>query len=84
MGIKTLGRLLDDKIIIEGMVTIVLRTLVENGKYLFSTQTNGNDTVKTPMGLFETKTIENDLATVDSAICTYYGITNEPTSTKKE
>ena len=84
VGIKTLGRLLDDKIIIEGMVTIVLRTLVENGKYLFSTQTNGNDTVKTPMGLFETKTIENDLAAVDSAICTYYGITNEPTSTEKE
>lgn len=72
--IKTLGRLLSDKIVPEGMVTTVLRTAVENGKYMFSTQTNGSDTVKSPMGLFADKMIPNDLAAVDAAIVDYYGI----------
>lgn len=74
VGIKTLGKMLDDKIVIEGMFTTVLRTKVEGGRYLFATQTNGNDTVKSPMGLFEDTTISNDLAAVDKAICDYYGI----------
>lgn len=74
IGIKTLGKMLDDKIVIEGMFTTVLRTKVEGGRYLFATQTNGNDTVKSPLGLFEDTTISNDLAAVDKAICDYYGI----------
>lgn len=74
--IKTLGKLLDDKIVIEGMFTTVLRTHVENGKYQFSTQNSGNDTVKSPMGMFSEKFIENDLAAVDETICSYYQISN--------
>lgn len=73
--IKTLGKLLDDKIVVEGMFTTVLRTHVENGRYLFSTQNSGSDTVKSPMGMFSEKYIENDLATIDQIICDYYGIT---------
>ena len=75
--IKTLGKLLDDKIVVEGMFTPVLRTHVENGRYLFSTQNSGSDTVKSPMGMFSEQYIENDLAAIDRVICDYYGITNE-------
>ena len=58
------------------MFTTVLRTHVENGKYQFSTQNSGNDTVKSPMGMFSEKFIENDLAAVDETICSYYQISN--------
>lgn len=72
---KTIGKLLDEKITVEGLLTIVLRTAVVNGQYLFSTQNNGSDTVKSPLGLFESDLIENDLAAVDAAIFGYYGLT---------
>ena len=71
---KTIGKLLDEKITIEGLLTIVLRTKVINGQYLFSTQNSGHDTVKTPMGMFEEEHIPNDLAAIDAAICDYYGM----------
>lgn len=73
--IKTIGKLLDEKITIEGMVSIVLRTSVVNGNYLFSTRNSGNDTTKTPIGLFDDELIENDLALVDAAIYQYYELT---------
>ena len=72
--IKTVGKLLDEKIVLEGLVTIVLRTVVQNGNYLFSTRNSGADTVKSPVGLFDDELIENDLAAVDSAIFNYYGL----------
>ncbi len=72
--VKTIGKLLDDKITLEGMLTIVLRTAVINGQYLFSTQNSGIDTVKTPMGMFSDLHIDNDLAAVDAAILAYYAI----------
>lgn len=74
---KTIGRLLDEKINVEGMFTIVLKTVVTDGKYLFQTQTNGHDTAKSPIGLFEQMYIDNDLAAVDEAIRIYYGLTSE-------
>ena len=76
--IKTIGRMLDEKIALEGMVTIVLRTLVRDGQYLFATRNNGSDTTKTPMGLFDAEAIENDLQAVDQAICAYYELTEQP------
>ena len=69
---KTIGKLLDEKITIEGLVTIVLRTQVVNDQYIFSTKNSGSDTVKSPIGLFERDHIENDLAFVDQAITEYY------------
>lgn len=72
--IKTIGKMLDEKITLEGMVSIVLRTLVRDGQYLFSTRNNGSDTTKSPMGLFESEAIDNDLAAVDAAIQDYYSI----------
>jgi hypothetical protein len=73
--IKTIGKLLDEKIVLEGLVTIVLRTLRINDQYIFSTQNSGSDTTKSPLGMFADEHIENDLAAVDTAICDYYGIT---------
>ena len=75
---KTIGKLLDEKISPEGMFTIVLKTVVDGDKYFFSTRNSGNDVVKAPMGLFDDARIDNDLAAVDAAICDYYDI-NEPT-----
>jgi hypothetical protein len=71
---KTIGKLLNEKITPEGMVTIVLRTAVRDGTYTFSTQNSGADTTKSPMDMFAEQFIENDLAAVDAAICDYYGL----------
>ena len=72
--IKTIGKMLDEKITLEGMFAIVLKTSVHDGHYYFSTQNNGLDTVKTPIGMFESDEIENDLKAVDTAIRKYYEI----------
>jgi hypothetical protein len=71
---KTIGKMLDEKITLEGMVTIVLRAVVQDGQHLFSTRNNGSDTTKAPMGMFDDPFVDNDLAAVDAAICSYYEI----------
>lgn len=74
---KTIGKLLDEKVTLEGKFTIVLKTVVQDGKYLFQTHNSGQDTVKSPMGMFEEDYIENDLAAVDRTIREYYDIGKE-------
>lgn len=71
---KTIGKMLDEKITVEGMFTVVLKTYVRDGLYQFSTRNSGADTVKTPIGLFEEPYIDNDLKAVDAAIRDYYNI----------
>lgn len=71
---KTIGKMLDDKITLEGMFTIVLRSQIINEQYVFSTKNNGSDTCKTPMGMFDDMYIENDLAAVDKAVTEYYDL----------
>lgn len=73
--IKTIGKLLDEKITPEGLFTIVLRTDVTDKDYFFRTKNNGHDTVKTPLGLFDSDRIPNDLAAVDAEISNYYELT---------
>lgn len=70
--LKTIGKLLDEKIVLEGMSTIVLKTAVSDGQYMFLTQNNGKDTVKSPSGMFPTYAIDNDLKYVDQKIRNYY------------
>ena len=70
--IKTIGKLLDEKICLEGMSTIVLKTNVADGVYAFLTQNNGKDTVKSPAGMFPSYAIDNDLYYVDQKIRNYY------------
>jgi hypothetical protein len=72
--LKTIGKMLDEKITPEGLFTIVLRTVVTDKDYFFSTRNNGHDTVKTPMQMFESERIGNDLEAVDKAICAYYDL----------
>lgn len=69
---KTIGKLLDEKICIEGMTSVVLKTAVKDGVYSFLTQNNGHDTVKSPLGMFKTYEIDNDLKAVDTAIRSYW------------
>lgn len=75
--VKTIGKLLDEKTNIEGMFTIVLKTVVLDGKYFFATQTDGADPCKSPMGLFDNVLIPNDLKMVDETIRTYYKLIPE-------
>ncbi|WP_307745908.1 AAA family ATPase [uncultured Phascolarctobacterium sp.] len=70
--IKTIGKMLDEKITIEGMFTVVLKTYVSDGKYYFITQNSGMDTVKSPIGMFPSITIDNDLKYVAEKIRNYY------------
>jgi predicted ATP-dependent serine protease len=81
---KTIGKMLDEKITVEGMFTIVLKTLVKDGQYFFTTQNSGFDTVKSPMGLFDSLEIENDLDAVDNTICEYYGLETHTPETQTE
>ena len=69
---KTIGKLLDEKICLEGMFTIVLRGIQENGKHLFVTQADGGAVSKSPIGMFENLEIDNDLLYVDAKIREYY------------
>lgn len=69
---KTIGKMLDEKICLEGMFTIVLRCIQENGKHLFVTQAEGGAVSKSPMGMFDSLEIDNDLLMVDKAIREYY------------
>lgn len=69
---KTIGKLLDDKVNIQGMFTICIRSMFDNGNYIFRLKTNGQDCVKTPIGLFDEEQIENDLKLVDEKIREYY------------
>ena len=69
---KTIGKLLDEKVCVEGMFTIVLRATIEDRKHVFLTQSDGSDVTKTPIGMFEDAVIDNDLKMVDDTIRKYY------------
>ena len=79
---KTIGKMLDNYVTLEGKFTIVLKTVVKDGQYYFSTQNNGMDTVKSPMGMFYEPLIVNDLKMVDDTIREYYGINVAKTETE--
>ena len=71
---KTIGKMIDEKVCLEGMFTIVLRCIVTNGKHVFRTQSDGMDVSKSPIDMFDSEEIPNDLAFVDEAIKKYYEI----------
>lgn len=70
--VKLIGKMLREKITVEGLFTIVLKTGVSEGKYYFFTQNSGKDTVKSPMGMFDAFSVENDLKYIDDKIRNYY------------
>lgn len=69
---KTIGKLIDEKVCLEGMFTICLRCMITDGKHVFRTQSDGMDVAKSPIGMFEDFEIDNDLNMVDQKICEYY------------
>ena len=74
---KTIGKMLDEKVCVEGMFTIVLHSKYDDGKYVFTTQTDGLDVAKTPLGMFPEREIDNDLLMVDNTIREYYNLNQE-------
>lgn len=71
--IRTIGKLIDNKVCLEGMVTICLRCMSDEGKHFFRTVTDGYDITKAPEDMFEEAEIENNLKFVDDTICEFYG-----------
>ena len=77
MKAKTVGKLVDNVITLEGMFTTVLYAQVIKDKekglqYKFKTQNEGESTAKSPMGLFDELYIDNDLAVVNEKMLEYY------------
>ena len=73
--IKTIGKLIDNKVCLEGMVTICLRCMSDEGKHFFRTVTDGYDITKTPEEMFGEAEIDNNLKLVDDTIREFYGWT---------
>lgn len=68
--VKTIGKMLDEKLCVEGCFDIVIYCQ----DHKFYTQSNGQSTAKSPEDMFELE-IPNDLKAVDTAIREYYGLT---------
>lgn len=71
--IRTIGKLIDNKVCLEGMVTICLRCMSDQGKHFFRTQTDGFDITKSPEDMFTELEIDNNLKLVDDTIRDFYG-----------
>jgi hypothetical protein len=69
--IKTLGKMLNEKVTIEGMFTVVLYSEYRAGKFVFNTQGMGETTGKSPIDMFPERFIDNDLKIVIDAINEY-------------
>lgn len=72
--LRTIGKLLNDKVCIEGMATVVLRAVKDEAGYHFRTQNSGMDITKSPAGMFEDELIPNDLKAVDEQIRSYWNM----------
>ena len=68
---KTLGKMLDNQLTVEGLFSIVLLCGVEGSEHFFITNSDGSNPAKSPMEMFEQK-IDNDLKLVDETIREYY------------
>lgn len=84
---KTIGKMLDQNLKIEGLFSIVLRATQTEEGYKFVTKDDMISTAKSPIGMFESDTIDNDLKEVDRIIREYYDMKpltdNKTTTTKK-
>lgn len=73
---KTVGKMLDNQLTVEGCFNIVLLCSVEGTEHFFITQSDGSSTAKSPEGMFDRR-IPNDLKAVDTAVRDYYGMIPE-------
>lgn len=73
---KTIGKMVDEKLTLEGLFSIVLFAKAKKDKegsmrYIFETQNNGDNTCKSPKDMFADFEIPNDLQLVRQAILDY-------------
>lgn len=68
---KTVGKMLDEKLTVEGLFSIVLYCHASKDRHYFQTQSEGYTTAKSPMEMFPSE-IDNDLKMVDTTIREYY------------
>lgn len=73
---KTVGKMLDNQLTVEGLFSIVLLASTDGMTYKFITQSDGATTAKSPMGMFD-KEIDNDLKFVDNTIRDYWNLKGE-------
>lgn len=80
---KTMGKMLDNQLTLEGLFSIVLMCFTDGKKHLFITQSDGKTTAKSPMDMFPAE-IDNDLKAVDQAIRAYYDLASAKAKDEKE
>ncbi len=73
---KTLGKMLDNQLTLEGLFSIVLLCQTEGSEHYFITNSDGSNPAKSPMDMFPMR-IDNDLKLVDTTIREYYDIGGE-------
>ena len=74
MKAKTIGRMLDNQLTVEGMFPIVLMAECGQAGHVFGTASDGTNPVKAPMGMFPEPSMDNDLKAVDDIIREYWGM----------
>lgn len=70
---KSIGKMLSEKLVIEGLFPIVIECKVEDGKHVFITTNDGYNCAKAPMDMLP-DVMDNDLAEVDRLIRDYWGM----------
>lgn len=70
---KTVGKMIDSKLTLEGLFSVVLLCEASSDGHKFITQSDGYTTAKSPMDMFA-KEIDNDLAMVDAKIREYWNL----------
>lgn len=71
---KSIGRMLDERLCIEGLFPIVINCEVRNGQHVFSVEPDERGIAKAPMDMFESAVFDNDLKAVDAAVREYWGM----------
>jgi len=79
---KTVGKMIDSKLTLEGMFSVVLLCGTDGKEHWFETQSNGANTAKTPLQMFDSNRIDNDLRAVDDVLREYWGL--KPITGKEE
>ena len=80
---KTLGKMLDQQLTIEGLISIVLLAKADERRHYFVTRSDGTNPCKSPMGMFDEVEIDNELKLVDDGIREYYGLKKAVAPTAK-
>lgn len=73
--VRTIGKLIDEKVCLEGMFTICLHCMTDGKRHYFRTQGGPLDIAKSPEDMFDLE-IENDLKAVDTRCREYWGMAN--------